>query len=289
MLESVLTGRIRLSYELEVDLWNVCLDSTALQDAILNISSNAMHAITDTGAFNITTQNISLMAEDVSQLNIKPGDYVMLSFADTGVGMNEKTQQKAFDPFFTSKGDSGTGLGLSQVYGFVQQSGGAIQVFSRPEQGTRMVIYLPRCFRSATDEPVLKTVGSSWDYAGYETILVVDDEGELCSLAKDYLSKHGYKVLCAHSGEKALEILETESVDLLFSDVIMPGMGGYELAARVKKNYPDIIIQMASGFSKLRHERKFDEKLHQQRLLKPYGSKVLLHRIRELLDRENVA
>jgi len=241
-----------------------------------------MHAITDTGAFNITTQN-------VSQLNIKPGDYVLLSFADTGVGMDETTQQKAFDPFFTTKGDSGTGLGLSQVYGFVQQSGGAIQVYSKPEQGTRMLIYLPRCFRSATGEPVLKTADTPWDYSGDETILVVDDEGELCGLAKDFLSKHGYKVLCAQSGEKALEILKTESVDLLFSDVTMSGMGGYELAARVKKNYPDIIIQMASGFSKLRHERKFDEKLYQQRLLKPYGSKMLLHRIRELLDRANAA
>ncbi len=289
MLERSLGDRIRLAYELEVDLWNVCLDRSALQDAILNISNNAMHAITDTGVFTITTKNVSLTAEDGGQLNIKPGDYVKLSFVDTGVGMDETTQQKAFDPFFTTKGDSGTGLGLSQVYGFAQQSGGAIQVYSKPEQGTQMVIYLPRCLSSATDEPVVKTADTSWDYSGDETILVVDDEGELCGLAKDFLTKHGYKVLCAQSGEKALDILENETVDLLFSDVVMPGMGGYELASTVKKNYPDIIIQMASGFSNLRHERKFDEKLHQQRLLKPYGSKILLHRIRELLDRAHAA
>ncbi|RKZ61362.1 MAG: hybrid sensor histidine kinase/response regulator, partial [Gammaproteobacteria bacterium] len=140
-----------------------------------------------------------------------------------------------------------------------------------------------------SDDPVLKVADSSWDYSGDETILVVDDEKALCGLAKEILINHGYKVLCAENGKKALEILETESVDLLFTDVIMPGMDGYELASRVKKSYPDIIIQMASGFSNLRHESEFNEKLHQQRLLKPYNSKMLLHRVRELLDRVKVS
>jgi len=289
MLERTLTARIRLRYELEVDLWPVCVDRSTLQDAILNISINAMHAIADSGRFTISTQNISMDAEDVSQLNIKSGEYVVLSFADTGAGMDEVTRQKVFDPFFTTKGDSGIGLGLSQVYGFVQQSGGGIHVYSQPGQGTQMVIYLPHCSSLLSDEPVLNTTDSVWDYSGDETVLVVDDENALCGLAKEVLSKHGYKVLCAENGKKALEILETESVDLLFSDVIMPGMDGYELASRVKKNYPDIIIQMASGFSNMRHESEFNEKLHQQRLLKPYNSKMLLHRIRELLDRVKVS
>ena len=289
MLEKTLTARIKLRYELEVDLWPVCLDRSTLQDAILNISINAMHAIADTGTFTINTQNISLDAEDVSQLDIKPGEYAVLSFTDTGAGMDEATRLKVFDPFFTTKGDSGIGLGLSQVYGFVQQSGGAIHISSQPGQGTQMVIYLPHCFSSAADDPVLKTADLLWDYSGDETILVVDDENALCGLAKEILVKHGYKVLCAESGKKALEILETENVDLLFSDVIMPGMDGYELASRVKKSYPGIIIQMASGFSNMRHESEFNEKLHQQRLLKPYRSKVLLRRIRELLDRVKVS
>ncbi len=289
MLEKTLTARIRLRYELEVDLWPVCLDRSTLQDAILNISINAMHAITDNGTFTIATQNISLDAEDVSQLDIKPGEYVALSFTDTGAGMDEATRLKVFDPFFTTKGESGIGLGLSQVYGFVQQSGGAIHVSSQPGKGTKIVVYLPHCFSSAAGDPVLKTADSSWDYSGDETILVVDDEEALCGLAEEILIKHGYKVLCAENGKQALEILKTESVDLLFSDVIMPGMDGYELASRVKKNYPDIIIQMASGFSNKRHESEFNEKLHQQRLLKPYRSKMLLRRIRELLDRVKVS
>ncbi|MFV9614758.1 MAG: response regulator [Gammaproteobacteria bacterium] len=285
MLEKTLTARIKLDYELEVDLWPVCLDKSALQDSILNISINAMHAITGTGGLTITTQNVSLDAESARQLNVKPGDYAVISFFDTGTGMDEVTQQKVFDPFFTTKGDSGIGLGLSQVYGFVQQSHGAIHVSSQPGLGTQMVIYLPRYFSSVAIETELKTVTSSWDYSGGETILVVDDEEALCSLANEVLVKHGYKVLCASSSEKALEILETETVDLLFSDVIMPGMDGYELASRVKKDYPNIKIQMASGFSDMRHKSEFDKKLHQQRLLKPYSSKLFLHRIRALLDR----
>ena len=285
MLEKTLTARIKLGFELEVDLWPVCLDKSALQDSILNISINAMHAITDTGSLTIKTQNVSLDAEGASQLNIKPGDYAVVSFSDTGTGMDEVTQLKVFDPFFTTKGESGIGLGLSQVYGFVQQSYGAIHVSSQPGLGTQMVIYLPRFTSSASADPELKTVDSSWDYSGDETILVVDDEEALCSLANDILVKHGYKVLCARSSEKALELLKTETVDLLFSDVIMPGMDGYDLASRVNKDYPDIKIQMASGFSDMRHKSEFDEKMHQQRLLKPYSSIKLLHRIRSLLDR----
>jgi PAS domain S-box-containing protein len=289
MLERALTARIRLRYELEVDLWPVCLDRSTLQDAILNISVNAMHAIEDTGRFTIRTQNISLDAEDVSQLNIKPGEYVVLSFADTGAGMDEATRQKVFDPYFTTNGDSGIGLGLSQVYGFVQQSSGAIHVSSQPGHGTQVVIYLPHCFSLLPDESEQKATDSAWDYSGDETVLVVDDEKALCGLAKEILINHGYKVLCAENGKKAFEILETERVDLLFTDVIMPGMDGYELASRVKKSYPDIIIQMASGFSNMHHESEFNEKLHQQRLLKPYSSKMLLHRVRELLDRVKVS
>ena len=289
LLEKKLTARIELDYELEVDLWPVCLDKSALQDSILNISINAMHAITDTGTLIIKTQNVSLDAESAGQLNIKPGDYAVVSFSDTGAGMDEVTQRKVFDPFFTTKGDSGVGLGLSLVYGFVQQSDGAIHVSSQPGLGTQIVIYLPRYISSVSVEPELKAVGSSWDYSGDETILVVDDEEALCKLANDILVKHGYKVLCAGSAEKALEILETETVDLLFSDVIMPGMDGYQLASRVSENYPDIKIQMTSGFTDLHHKSEFDEIMHQQRLLKPYSSQVLLHRIRALLDRSSIS
>lgn len=288
MLEKTLTARIDLRYELEVDLWPVCLEKAALEDAVLNMSINAMHAIADTGSLVITTRNISLDDEDVSQLTIEAGDYVVLSLTDTGAGMDDETQQNIFDPFFSTKGESGIGLGLSQVYGFVKQSAGEIHVSSRLEHGTQMVIYLPRYIRDDSDAMTTSATGLSWDLSGYETILIVDDEDALRDLANEVLTAHGYNVLSAESAEDALEVLKNNKVDVLFSDVIMPGMDGYELASRVKVDYPEIKIQLASGFSDIHHVREFDEVLHELRLQKPYSSKMLLQRIRELLDRVEI-
>lgn len=288
MLEKTLTARIDLRYELEVDLWPVCLDKAALEDAILNISINAMHAIADTGTLSITTRNIHLDDDDVSQLNIEAGDYVALSLSDTGSGMDAATQQNIFDPFFTTKDESSIGLGLSQVYGFVKQSAGEIHVSSKPGHGTQLVIYLPRYVKDEADALASGSAGLSWDLSGYETILVVDDEEALRNLAEEMLSSHGYKVLVAENGEAALDVLKSNKVDVLFSDVIMPGMDGYELASRVKADYPKIKIQLASGFSDMYHVRKFDEVLHELRLQKPYSSKMLLQKIRELLDRVEI-
>ena len=285
MLESTLTARINLFYELEVDLWQVLLDIGALEDAILNIAINAMHAISDTGSVTIATFNVSFDDEQAKQLNLSEGDYVCLSFSDTGIGMDKKTLLKIFDPFFTTKGDGGTGLGLSQVYGFVQQSKGAIHVSSEPNEGTKIMIYLPRC--KATESIIVKQNDDSPRellLTGSETILLVDDKAELRDLLEDILSRNGYRVLCAENGMKALEILETTSVDLLLSDVIMPSMDGYALAAQVKELYPATKVQLTSGYAEMEHVSKVDEELHLKLLTKPYSLEELLRCIRELLD-----
>ena len=285
MLESTLTPRVKLFYELEVDLWPVLLDVGALEDAILNIAINAMHAISDTGSVTIATLNVSLHDDEAKQLNLPEGDYVCLSFSDTGIGMDKKTLAKIFDPFFTTKGDAGTGLGLSQVYGFVQQSKGAIRVSSLPYEGTKIVIYLPRCI--ATESVKVKQNNDSAKellLTGSETILLVDDKAELRVLLDDILSRNGYKVLSAENGKEALSLLETTSVDLLLSDVIMPDMDGYALAAQVKELYPAIKIQLTSGYAEMEHVSKVDEELQLKLLTKPYSLESLLCCIRELLD-----
>ena len=285
MLESTLTARVNLRYELERDLWQVLLDIGALEDAILNIVINAMHAISDTGSITIATDNVSIDDEEAKQLNLPLGDYVCLSFSDTGNGMDKKTLVKIFDPFFTTKGDAGTGLGLSQVYGFVQQSKGAINVSSKPDEGTKIIIYLPRC--TATKSVDVKQNDDSARevlLTGSETILLVDDKAELRDLLDDVLSRNGYKVICAENGIKALQILETTSVDLLLSDVIMPTMDGYALAAQVKERYPAIKVQLTSGYAEMEHVSKVDEELHLKLLTKPYSLESLLRCIRELLD-----
>lgn len=288
MLEKTLTPRIKLVLDMEENLWTVWIDKTRLEDAILNISINSMHAMPDGGTLTMSSSNIHLAESDIHNIDITPGDYVLLSVSDTGIGMSWEVKEKMFDPFFTTKGDGGTGLGMSQVYGFVQQSGGNIQVYSEPGHGTRIALYIPRHQGSGVDKSERGIKDSMELASGEETILVVDDEVALLELTKEILTIYGYTVLCAESAEQALEVLNSKSVDLLLSDVIMPGMDGYQLATEVEKRYPKIKIQMASGFIDDRKINLANETLHQQRLHKPFSPKELLRRIRHLLDEEEI-
>ena len=286
MLERTLTPRIKLKLELEENLWPVWIDKARLEDCILNMSINSMHAMPETGTLKLSTFNEHLTEKNIHNLDITPGDYVLLSVSDTGTGMNQEVRQKLFEPFFTTKGSEGTGLGMSQVYGFVQQSGGDIQVFSEPGRGTRIVVYMPVHNKTETDKIVDERTGSVELPAGHETILVVDDEVALLALAEDILTAYGYTVLRAENAEQALEILGETSVDLLLSDVIMPGMNGYQLATEVEKLYPEVKIQLVSGFSDGQKVNFANEVLHQQRLQKPVSTEKLLIRIRKLLNEE---
>jgi len=284
MLEKTLTHRIKLMFEREENLWHTLLDNRQLEDAILNMCINSMHAMSDGGTLTLSTQNMHVADSDLHNINVVPGDYVLLSIIDSGTGMTQEIQQKMFEPFYTTKGNEGTGLGMSQVYSFVQQSGGNIQVFSEPGHGTQIALYLPRYQGIEADKLEDNKIDSEEIPSGNEIILVVDDEVALLDLTKEVLTNHGYKVICTESGEQALEILKSKSVDLLLSDVVMPGMDGYQLANEVEKHYPMVKIQMVSGYSDEQNKNLTNDLLHQQRLHKPCSSKQLLRRIRSLLD-----
>lgn len=284
MLEKTLTARINLIYKLADDLCQINIDESELEDAILNICINSMHSIEGNGSLTIQTRTEEINEIDSNLTNLKTGDYIQLSISDTGYGMDKATKEKIFDPFFSTKGDRGTGLGLSQVYGFVERSGGGIDVYSEPGHGTRLVLYFP-CYYDvkATDKYKEKNIESN--LSGSETILVVDDEPALTKLIANILSLKGYQVLCAHSAKQALEILEKKPIDLLLSDVVMPEMDGYQLASIVKEKHPTVKIQLASGFSDDRQKNyTIDDSLHKNLLDKPFKSQKLLKRIRELLD-----
>jgi len=283
MLEKTLTARVALKMELAEYLWPVWLDSGDLEDAIINMSINASHAMEGGGELIFHTRNKKFSDTDSQLLNINSGDYVMISIEDTGKGMDKLTKEKIFDPFFSTKGELGTGLGLSQVYGFVKRSGGDVKVYSTPGKGTRFELYFPRSFRSEViSERILKTEKNKLQ--GEETVLVVDDELALVELATDILTSRGYKVLNAINGEQALEVLKNNKVDVLFTDVIMPNMDGYQLAEKVKNKYPDIRIQLASGFVGEHEKQIVDSALQDRLLYKPYTSNELLESIRSLLD-----
>lgn len=282
MLDKTLTARIKLVFDLGDSLWQVLLDDSDIEDAILNMSINASHAIEGTGTFTIQTHNIKISELDAQQLNLNIGDYVLLSITDTGCGMDNETKEKIFDPFFSTKGDNGTGLGLSQVYGFVKRSGGAIKVYSEPGHGTRFAIYFPR-YHEEKNGGKTKELDSRTSLDGDETILLVDDEVATLKFAGKLLSMHGYTILKAENGKQALDILAKEPVDLLLSDIIMPDMEGYELAAIVQEKYPGVKIQLASGFSDDRHADMIDKDIQENIIQKPYNLDILLKRIRALL------
>lgn len=281
MLEKTLTARIKLVFELLDNLWLVWLDDGDMEDVILNISINAMHAIEGNGRVTIQTGNKVINQIDAKQLGIVPGDYILFSVTDTGCGIDDETMERIFEPFFSTKGKEGTGLGLSQVYGFVRNNGGAINAFSESGHGTRITLYFPRYISQCNEQ--LAEDRHIIEVKGKETILVVDDEPVLLNLNSEILGNHGFNVICTESAKNALHILETETVDLLISDIIMPEMDGYQLAAIVKKKYSGIKIQLMSGFTGDRVMRITDEGLQQKLLLKPFSSQNLLQRVHDLL------
>jgi len=288
MLQKTLTPRIKLEMNLQENLWPVWLDQARLEDAILNMSINAMHAMPDGGRLTLTSQNVQLVDKDIHNMDINAGDHVLLSLDDTGIGMGQEILGRIFEPFFTTKGAEGTGLGLSQVYGFLQQSHCGIHIESEQGHGTRVIIYVPRYHESEKEKLEEHSAESVDLTSGNETILVVDDEVALLEFVDEILTTYDYTVLRAESADQALEILQHNTVDLMFSDVIMPGKDGYQLATEVEKLYPEIKIQMVSGFSDNLNLNLTNEKLHQQRLHKPYTAEQVLLRVRELLDENKV-
>lgn len=285
MLEKTLTVRINLILNLEENLWRVWLDAGDMEDVILNLCINAMHAMEGGGQLTIQTSNQEINQLNAQPLGIPSGEYILLSITDTGCGIDVDTQKKIFDPFFSTKGDKGTGLGLSMVYGFMQNSLGDIKVYSKLGEGTRFDLYFPRHNGNDSMQQIEEENDNKETLMSNETILVVDDELPLLNLTREILSPYGFNVILANSAKEALDILKHKSINIMISDVIMPEMDGYQLAAIVKNKYPDIKIQIVSGFSD-NHDMDMDmvdDDLQQNLLTKPFTSQALLQKIHELI------
>jgi len=286
LLQKTLTVRIKLVVNNMDNIWPIRIDSSELEDAVLNISINAMHAMADkeSGAqLTITTKNVSLNVNKAKILGLSAGDYVQICIIDNGIGMSKEVKDQIFVPFYSTKADKGTGLGLSQVYGFIQRSGGAIDVMSEVNKGSQFIMYLPRLQDKDRDDENL--IIDNPLPGGSESILVVDDEVALGDLASEVLSQQGYQTFQAENAEQALAILEKNHVDLLLTDVIMPRISGHQLSAMVHERYPHIKIQLVSGYTKNNDLEANKSHLFKNLLHKPYSEQKLLRKVRDTLDR----
>jgi signal transduction histidine kinase len=268
-------------------LWQVEVDPGEMEASILNLVVNAKDAMAGKGKLTIETSN-AFIDESYSQQNadIPVGQYVQLAVTDNGSGMSPDVQQKAFDPFFTSKEPGqGTGLGLSQVYGFVKQSGGHVKIYSEVGEGTTIKIYLPRSdvAAGAVRESNLPVVGSS----GSETILVVEDEADVRSYLVETLQDLNYRVHEAPDGATALAQFDSDPfrIDLLLTDIVMPGINGRQLADELHYRQPDLRVLFMTGYSRnaIVHQGRLDSGV--SLLQKPLTQVMLATEIRDILDR----
>ncbi len=266
-------------------LWNTLLDASEFQSAVLNLSINARDAMPEGGKLTIEVVNAALDdAYAAGHAEVEPGQYVLFAITDTGKGMDATTMMRALDPFFTTKpSGEGTGLGLPQVYGFVKQSGGHLKIYSEVGDGTTVKLYLPRSLGQETAQP---TRVAELAETGTETVLLVDDDEIVQATVSSMLEDLGYTVLSALSGVEALAILEKGvKVDLLFTDVVMPGaISGRQLAERAIERVPTLRILFTSGYTEnaIVHNGRLDPGV--ELLSKPYGRQQLAAKVRHVLD-----
>lgn len=289
LLKPVLGEDLELQTELAADLGRVKADPGQIAQVILNLAVNARDAMPRGGRLTIGTANISVDAEHARQdIGMKLGDYVTLSVSDNGAGMSATTQARIFEPFFTTKEvGEGTGLGLATVYGIVQQSGGYIAVASRLHQGTTFTVYLPRTEEQAEVERPAPEISVG---VGSYTVLLVEDEKDLLHSLSDLLEAHGYRVLSAGNGSEAMHIVREnkQKIDLLITDVVMPMMGGDELAAFVRETQPEMrILFMSGGTLRLVSEVKLPAGT--KLLYKPFTGKALIEKVQQLISEHAVA
>ncbi|AMN38633.1 response regulator [Rhodoplanes sp. Z2-YC6860] len=292
LLQRTLGEGVKIRTSLDPDLWTVEVDPPELEAALLNLAVNARDAMPEGGCVLIETANVDLDAAYAAiEGEIAAGSYVLVSIADTGGGIHPEVLKQVFEPFFTTKSDGrGTGLGLSQVYGFAKQSGGHAKIYSEIGIGTTAKIYLPKS--AAANAVALEQSGGSTELPlgrSGETVLVVEDDEDVRNYTVSSLSELGYTVLEAADAQSALDIIQDhESVQLLFTDLGLPGgMDGKALALRAQqvRNSLKVLLTTAYAGSALVHDGRLDPGT--ELLSKPFTFDSLARRIRELLDRND--
>jgi PAS domain S-box-containing protein len=286
MLQRIIGEDIAIQLHLEENIGCIKADAGQINQIIMNLLVNARDAMPDGGQLTIETKNQEIDAEySARYLKAKPGKYIVLSISDNGIGMDKQTKTRIFEPFFTTKEiGKGTGLGLATVYGIVKQNEGYIRVYSEPGNGTTFNIYLPHIEEDFIvqdqENPSLETLH------GTETVLLVEDELEVCQLTVEILQNAGYRVLKASHGKEAIEVIKNYNVKvhLLISDVIMPEMNGKKLADNLLNQYSDLKVIFISGYTGEAISRSGILKKGTIFLQKPFSPHALLKLVRKTLD-----
>ncbi len=285
IIKRIIGEHIELSLDLSSDLAAVHADSGMLEQVMINLCVNARDAMPQGGNLTIRTENVQIdKLLPNERYGLKRGNHIAISVSDTGIGMSQDVKQRIFDPFFTTKeAGQGTGLGLSTVYGIVQEHNGAIHVYSEPNMGTTVRVYLPAVNRIPEQEDKIAAIEP---IGGDETILLAEDDESVRSMVKKILTKKGYRVLTAQNGEEALLVLESqaENVDLAILDVIMPKMSGTDVYEHIKTRWPDKAVLFCSGYSDINFRQGFEFGPELPFIQKPYVQQVLLRKVREILD-----
>ncbi|HET9205844.1 MAG TPA: ATP-binding protein, partial [Burkholderiaceae bacterium] len=287
LLRHSLGGAVLLETVLAGGLWRTHADPNQLENAILNLAVNGRDAMIDGGRLTIETANCHLDARYAAEHDgLTEGQYVLIAVTDTGTGMSPEVVSKAFDPFFTTKEvGRGTGLGLSQVYGFVKQTGGHVKIYSELGQGTSVKIYLPRLVGEHVGDTASGEVSQAALGGSQEVILVVEDEPDVREMSVAALRELGYRVLEADGAAAALKLLDAHpEIDLLFTDVVMPEFNGRKLADEARRRRPSLRVLYTTGYTRnaVVHNGALDPGV--QLICKPFSLDELAARVREALD-----
>ena len=278
---------IELQLQLAENIWRVNTDVSQLENALLNLVINARDAMPDGGELRIETANAYLDGSEITTLEpVNAGDYVMIAVSDNGTGMTPSVLAKAFDPFFTTKPiGQGTGLGLSMIYGFAQQSGGHVSLFSLPGRGTSVRLYLPRLHSTEEEKEPAPVVSEAPAAIAGETVMLVEDDPAVRMLVLDLLNELGYRAHAAEDAKGALPVLESGlRLDLLVTDVGLPGMNGRQLAEIARQHRPGLKVLFMTGYAEIAAERQGFLEDGMDMVAKPFSIDLLANKIRTMIS-----
>ncbi len=285
MLRRLIGEDVDLKTVLDPNPCFINADKGQMEQVIINLAVNARDAMPGVGQLVIETNKLDIdLYVARNYINLEPGNYIVLSVSDSGIGMDKTTLSHIFEPFYTTKEQGkGTGLGLSTVFGIIKQCGGDIRVYSEPGQGSTFKIFLP-CVNQ--NHQLQKDETSPTKCKGTETILVVEDDANVRQIVAKILSKHGYKIVKATHGMEAMRIAEQskETFHLIITDMVMPQMDGMELAQRLALSHPRMKVLYMSGYTNLKFNPHEIEKIGQHFIHKPFSTEDLLHKVRKVLD-----